>query len=199
MQHALQRPTCQHKLLCCHTETEFIYQTCCFTQWKYTDPKLTSPSPHLTKVPRTAATILGELFAYATVFFSSNHRGSHIPSSWMVHAGCVFVASTHPPRTRMSGSIESVLWNACVHRLDLGISVLWNACVHRLDLGIYSYPKEILGNGVRTNVNSKGKFPSTRGSEVDGTQATASHRTVGPTHYPLSYSGPLTQHPPEHH
>ena len=33
----------------------------------------------------------------------------------------------------------------------------WNACVHRLDLGFYSHPKEYLGSGVRTLVNSKGK------------------------------------------
>ena len=42
-------------------------------------------------------TILGEIFACVTVFESS-HRGSHIPSSWMAHAGCVFVASIHPSR-----------------------------------------------------------------------------------------------------
>ena len=36
----------------------------------------------------------------------------------------------------MSGSFESMRWNACVHRLDLGL---------------YSHPK------VRTHVNSKGK------------------------------------------
>ena len=46
----------------------------------------------------------------------------------------------------MSGSFESVRWNACVHRLDLGL---------------YSHPKEFWGNGVRTHVNSKGKIPST--------------------------------------
>ena len=40
-------------------------------------------------------------------------------------------------------------------------SVRWNACVHKLDLGLYSHPKESLGNGVRTHVNSKGKIPST--------------------------------------
>ena len=40
-------------------------------------------------------------------------------------------------------------------------SVRWNACVHRLDLGVHSHPKEFLGNGVRTHVNSKGKFLST--------------------------------------
>ena len=45
----------------------------------------------------------------------------------------------------MSGSFESVRVNACVHRLDLGL---------------YSYPKELSGNGFRTHVNSKGKIPS---------------------------------------
>ena len=40
-------------------------------------------------------------------------------------------------------------------------SVRWNACVYRLDLGLYSHPKEFLGNGVRSHVNSKGKIPST--------------------------------------
>ena len=34
-------------------------------------------------------TILGEIFAYVTVFYSK-HRGSHIPSSWMVHDGWDF-------------------------------------------------------------------------------------------------------------
>ena len=42
-------------------------------------------------------TILGEIFGYVTVFYS-NHRGSHIPSSWMVPAGCVFVAGIHLSR-----------------------------------------------------------------------------------------------------
>ena len=64
----------------------------------------------------------------------------------MVHAGCVFVTGIHPSRIWMSGSFESVRWNACVHRLDLGL---------------YSHPKEFWGNGVRIHVNSKGKIPST--------------------------------------
>ena len=46
----------------------------------------------------------------------------------------------------MSGSFESVPWNACVHKLDLGL---------------YSHLIEFLGNGVGTHVNSKGKIPST--------------------------------------
>ena len=50
----------------------------------------------------------------------------------MVHAGCVFVAGTHPSRTYMSGSFESARWNACVQRLDLGL---------------YSHPKEFGGGG----------------------------------------------------
>ena len=64
----------------------------------------------------------------------------------MVHTGCVFVAGIHPSRTWMSGSLESV-W--------------WNACVHRLDLGLYSHPKEFWENGVRTYVYSKEQISST--------------------------------------
>ena len=44
-------------------------------------------------------------------------------------------------------------------------SVRWNACVHRPDLGLHSHPKELWGNGVRTHAKSKGKIPSTGGSE----------------------------------
>ena len=75
----------------------------------------------------------------------------------------------------MSGSFES-MW--------------WNACVHRLDLGLYSHPKESGGNGARNHVNSKGKIPSTGGSEEVRTCNTVSHRTASPTHYRLRYSGP---------
>ena len=71
-------------------------------------------------------------------------------------------------------------------------SMLWNACVHRLDLSLYSHPKEFLGNGVRSYVDSKRKIPSTRGSEADQTHNTASHKTASPIHYPLSYSGPMS-------
>ena len=42
----------------------------------------------------------------------------------------------------MSGSFESVRWNACVRRQDLGL---------------YSHPKEFWGNEVRTHIISKGK------------------------------------------
>ena len=88
--------------------------------------------------------ILGEIFAYVTVF-QSNLDDSHILSSWTVHAGCVFVSGIHLSRTSTSGSFEAVQWNVRVHRLDLAL---------------YSYQKEFCGNGVRTYVNSKGKIPS---------------------------------------
>ena len=82
--------------------------------------------------------------------------------------------------------------------------VRWNACVHRLDLGLYSHPKEFGGkeseamlaprekfplpevqrrNGVRSHASSKGKFPSTRGSEEDQTHDAASCTTLSQTHY----------------
>ena len=71
----------------------------------------------------------------------------------MVHAGCGFVAGIHPSRTRMSGSLESV-W--------------WNACMHRLDLSLFSHPKE-LSDWVRQQVwlqERQQSFPSSssRGS-----------------------------------
>ena len=103
------------------------------------------------------------------LWFCGATTQSHIPFLWMVHAGCVFVAGIHPPRTWTSGSVETVRWNACVHRLDLGL---------------YSHPKELfcflcvfccccwgffLGGGgwedaVKTHVNSMGNILSTWGS-----------------------------------
>ena len=43
----------------------------------------------------------------------------------------------------MSGSVESVRWNACVHGLGLSL---------------YSCPKEFWGNGARSHVDSKEKI-----------------------------------------
>ena len=91
----------------------------------------------------SSVTVLGFFLKYSTV-------PEVIPSSWMVHAECVFVASTYPSRTRMSGSFESMRWNACTQRLDLHLC---------------SHPKEFLGNGVRTRVNSKENILSSGGSD----------------------------------
>ena len=112
-------------------------------------------------------TIFGLDFCLCDRFSKSNHRRSHIKSSWMVHAGCVFVPSIQPSRTWMSGSSEFVGWNRCVHRIDLSL---------------YPHPKESFsGSGVRTHANSKGKIPSTRGSEEGWTRDAASRRTASPT------------------
>ena len=64
----------------------------------------------------------------------------------------------------------------------------WNACVHRLDLGLCSHPKEFWRNGVRSLVDSKGKIHST--GYQRRTPNDASHRIASPTHCWLSYSGP---------
>ena len=78
----------------------------------------------------------------------------------------------------MSGSLESVRWNACVHRLDLDLC---------------SQSKEFLENGVRTHVDSKGKKstpPEKKISEEDRTHDAASSRTASPTHYQRAIPAP---------
>ena len=89
--------------------------------------------------------ILGEIFLnnYTTIFLIQLNWGSRIPSSWMVHAGCVFGTGIHLSRTWMSGSLEFV-W--------------WNACVHRLDIGLYSHPKEF-GEYSQNPCKLQGKSP----------------------------------------
>ena len=52
--------------------------------------------------------------------------------------------------------------------------------------------KRVLENEIRTHVNSKGNIPSTGGSEEDRTHSAPSRKTASPTHYWLSYSGPLS-------
>ena len=76
---------------------------------------------------------------------------------------------------------------------DLFESVRWNACVHRPDLGLYSRPKDFWGNGVRAHVNSKGKIPSTGKRNLLGggsnsrrcIKQDSEHKTL-----PTNYSGP---------
>ena len=76
----------------------------------------------------------------------------------------------------MSGSFESVLGNACVHRLDLRL---------------YSNPNEFKGNGIRIHVSSKGKIPSTGKMFLRG--GSNPHRCMKPDSepntLPTSYSG----------
>ena len=145
------------------------------TEWdipRYLTTSWVSSSSSVFPAISLGLTFFGEIFTYVTVF-----RGSHIPSSWNLHGGgCVFVTGIHPSRTWMSGSFESIQWNVCVHRLDLGL---------------YSHPKEFLGNGVRTHSNSMEILHSTGGSEEGRTRGAALRRTVSPTHYWLSYSSHL--------
>ena len=101
--------------------------------------------------------------------------GSYILSSWKVHAGCVFVAGIHPSRTRMSGSFEFVRWE-CV-------------CAQTSPVLILS-SERVFWNGVRNQVNTKGKILCTRGPGEGQTRDPASHRTASPTLYQLSCSGP---------
>ena len=74
-------------------------------------------------------------------------------------------------------------------------SMWWNACAHRLDLGLYSHPKEFWRNGVRTHVNSKGKshLPEKFSPEEYRTHVAASSRAASPTQYqratPITCSG----------
>ena len=68
----------------------------------------------------------------------------------------------------MSGSFESVRWNACVHRLDLG----------------YTLIQKSFGG-----MESERRIPSTGSPEQDRTRDAAARRTASPTHYQLSYSG----------
>ena len=61
--------------------------------------------------------------------------------------------SMHLSRTGMSGSFESMRWNAYVHRLDLGL---------------YSHRKEFLGNGVCTHDRLVGLVVKASASRAEG-------------------------------
>ena len=80
-------------------------------------------------------TSLGEIFAYVTVLNPTVEVVTFRLRGWCM-LGVFYVAGIRASRTWMPGSFESLWWNACVHRLDLG-------------------------NGVWTYVNSKGIIPST--------------------------------------
>ena len=87
----------------------------------------------------------------------------------MVHAECVFIAGIYPFRTWTSGSLESVRWNACVHRLDLGL---------------YSHPKEVWGieSEPMLTPREKSPLPEKFPSKEDRIHDAASSRTASPTH-----------------
>ena len=119
--------------------------------------------------------------------WQGRHQSTNISVTGMTEAGKrrIHPQTSTPPESiprhwdgwvsllpEVTGSLEHSECLSCGLRLlhsqlDLWMSgsfesMRWNACVHRLDLGLFSHPKEILGDGVRTHVNSKGKVPSTR-------------------------------------
>ena len=65
--------------------------------------------------------------------------------------------------------------------------------MHRLDLGLYSHPKEFLGNGVWTHVNSKGKIPS-KGKISPGEDRTRDAVDSEPKHYQRAIPAPRRGH-----
>ena len=70
----------------------------------------------------------------------------------------------------MSGSLEWMQWNACVHRLDLGL------CSHQ---------KEVWGMDSEPMLTPREDSPLQEkfSSEEDQTHNAASSRTASPTHY----------------
>ena len=84
----------------------------------------------------------------------SNHRGSNILSSWIVHAGLVLL----PAFTRLGHECQDLL-SPC-DGMHMCTDLTWAYTLIQ---------KSFRGNGVRTHVNSKVKIPSTGGSEEDRT------------------------------
>ena len=98
------------------------------------------------------------MFLYMQLFF--NHTvESHIPSSWVMHARCVgfFWGG--------GGRVVCLFVFAGIHCLghecqDLLICTMERICAQTRPQFILS-PKRVLGNGVRTHVDFKGKITST--------------------------------------
>ena len=93
----------------------------------------------------------------------------------MVHAGCLFCR--HSPVKDMNVRIFWVRAMECT----------WAQTGPRFILS----SGRVLGNGVWTHVNFKGKIPSAGDPEEGRTSNAASGRTASPTHYRLSCSGPF--------
>ena len=106
-------------------------------------------------------TILGEIFTYVTIEVVT----------FRLRSWCVLGVFLLPAFTRLENECQ-----------DLFESLRWNACVHILDLRFILSSERVIGNGVRTRVDSKGKAPSTGSSEEDRTCDAASRKTASPTH-----------------
>ena len=118
-------------------------------------------------------TIFGEIFAYVTVFNPMIEVVTFCLRGW-----CMLGVFLLPAFTCLRHQCQDLL------SLCNGMH-----CAQTRPWFILS-SKRVLWNGVRTHVNSKGKIPSTGGSEEARTCDAASRRTMSPTHYRLSYSSP---------
>ena len=78
----------------------------------------------------------------------------------------------------MSGSFESVRWNACMHRLDLG---LYSQVFLEMESEPMLTPRE------------KSPLPENFSPEEDQTHDAASSRTASPTHYQRAIPAPFIQ------
>ena len=56
-------------------------------------------------------------------------------------------------------------------------SVRWNACVHRLDLGLYSHPKEFGGMESEPMLTPRGKSPLPEKIRLRKIEPTTLHQT----------------------
>ena len=77
------------------------------------------------------------------------------------------VVTFHLHRWCMLGVFVLPAFTCLGHECQDLLSLCSGMHVRRQDLGLYSHLEEFWGNGVRTHVNSKGRIPSTAGSEED--------------------------------
>ena len=126
-------------------------------------------------------TILGEIFVYDHFLIQPE------VVAFCLHGWCILGVFLSPAFTCLGHECR-----------DLFDSVPWNAYMCRLDLGLYSHLKEFLVNGVGNHVNSKGKMPSTWGSDEVWTMMLhqagqrAQHTTVSaiPAPHPFPFLWP---------
>ena len=90
-----------------------------------------------------------DFFAYVTVLFFVFFNPTKEVVTFRLRGWCMLGVFLLSASTRLGHGCQ-----------DSFEPVRWNACVHRLDLGVYSHPI-FFGNRVRAHVNSKGKIPST--------------------------------------
>ena len=104
------------------------------------------------------------------IFYTcSQCRGSHILSSWMVQAGCVFVAGIHSSRTLNVG----IFW---VHATEYHVCTDWTA--------VYTLIRKSLGRmESEPMLTPREKSPLPEIKSPERRINVAPSRTVSPTHY----------------